>query len=700
MAALTLVMLLFADVTAWSLHPLYKWRLARTFAGCAAWPTTDAGARPSGPVQAAAAPQRAHARPVPRAPNRSAGVPELLVCASVNVSDQGTTPPGQSSLASCSARRGRVRRPVVVPEPTSWWRWLLVPGADRGARPRRSARWRCRPPTTSGAVGERADARHHDLGRRRHVGGGDRPVHGEDDPGAAPVPLALDQRPARRVAAEPRHCRCSPHRSAGARQPAAGPPARTRWSDRHRVRSVPVRHRRRHIENLGLLELLRRGCRTIVCLDAAGGIDPHVLDAGRGDRAGGVRPERRIDIDPARPEAEREANASRLTWSATIRYAAIADRPSGRLIYGKALVTAESRGTCRPTRAKDARFRPPDNRPALQRRDVRRLPGPGPPRRRAVRPRSRRRPRATERAERPPTSTSGAAAGRGHGGDGRRVPLNRGSIDRVSACSCPPGWQAAAMTLQVIQWATGGVGRAAIEGVLAHPDLELVGLLGPQRRQGRPGRRRRWSGVDPIGVAATADVDALLALDADCVVYSPLHGRPRPWSPASCARARTWSRRSAGSTRPRRRARALEAACAEGGVTLHGTGIHPGGITERFPLMVSALSRAITHVRAEEFSDIRTYGAPDVVRDIMLFGGHPRGGERRARCPTLLGRRLQPVGPHGRRRAGLRPRPRAPHDPRGRGGDGADRLAHRRRSSPGRSRRSASAGRPRSTASR
>jgi hypothetical protein len=67
----------------------------------------------------------------------------------------------------------------------------------------------------------------------------------------------------------------------------------------------------------------------------------------------------------------------------------------------------------------------------------------------------------------------------------------------------------------------------------------------------------------------------------------------------------------------------LDAACREAGVTLHGTGIHPGGITEKFPLMVSALSGAITHVRAEEFSDIRTYSAVDVVRDIMLFGATP-----------------------------------------------------------------------------
>ena len=31
------------------------------------------------------------------------------------------------------------------------------------------------------------------------------------------------------------------------------------------------------------------------------------------------------------------------------------------------------------------------------------------------------------------------------------------------------------MTLKVVQWATGGVGVAAIKGILEHPDLELVG---------------------------------------------------------------------------------------------------------------------------------------------------------------------------------------------------------------------------------
>jgi antitoxin YefM len=32
------------------------------------------------------------------------------------------------------------------------------------------------------------------------------------------------------------------------------------------------------------------------------------------------------------------------------------------------------------------------------------------------------------------------------------------------------------MTLRVVQWATGGMGRAPIEAILLHPDLELVGV--------------------------------------------------------------------------------------------------------------------------------------------------------------------------------------------------------------------------------
>jgi len=178
------------------------------------------------------------------------------------------------------------------------------------------------------------------------------------------------------------------------------------------------------------------------------------------------------------------------------------------------------------------------------------------------------------------------------------------------------------MKYRVIQWATGGVGRAAIQGIVDHPELELVGCwVHGRMKDGRDAGE--LAGIAPLGIMATRDVEALLALDADCVLYSPILGDAEliarilrsgknvvtplgwffPWRSPDVA--------------------ALEAACHAGRTTLHGTGIHPGGITERFPLMISALSGRVTHVRAEEFSDIRTYSAPDVIGDIMLFGKTP-----------------------------------------------------------------------------
>ena len=175
--------------------------------------------------------------------------------------------------------------------------------------------------------------------------------------------------------------------------------------------------------------------------------------------------------------------------------------------------------------------------------------------------------------------------------------------------------------IRVAQWATGGVGRAAIQDVLAHPDLELVGAwVHSEDKDGRD--VGEIIGGHPIGVLATTDRQAIIDGDADCVVYSPL--MPDEAEVVALLRAGKNVVTPVGWVNPDPATTGdLEAACAEGDSTLHGTGIHPGGITERFPLMVSALSAGVTHVRSEEFSDIRTYGAPDVIRHIMAFGATP-----------------------------------------------------------------------------
>jgi len=77
------------------------------------------------------------------------------------------------------------------------------------------------------------------------------------------------------------------------------------------------------------------------------------------------------------------------------------------------------------------------------------------------------------------------------------------------------------MTYRVIQWATGNVGRVAVQGILSHPELELVGawVHGADKAGRDVGE---ICGLDPIGVRATASIDDVVALSADCVLYSPL----------------------------------------------------------------------------------------------------------------------------------------------------------------------------------
>jgi len=175
--------------------------------------------------------------------------------------------------------------------------------------------------------------------------------------------------------------------------------------------------------------------------------------------------------------------------------------------------------------------------------------------------------------------------------------------------------------VRVIQWATGGVGRAAIEGILQHPELELVGCwVHSAEKHGLD--VGEIVGTDPTGVRATSSVEEILALPADAVLYAPLI--PDRDQVAALLRSGKNVVTPVGWFYPTEKDGApLAAACAEGGTTLHGTGINPGGITELHPLMFSALSSAVTFVRGEEFSDIRTYNAPDVVRHIMMFGGPP-----------------------------------------------------------------------------
>jgi 4-hydroxy-tetrahydrodipicolinate reductase len=74
------------------------------------------------------------------------------------------------------------------------------------------------------------------------------------------------------------------------------------------------------------------------------------------------------------------------------------------------------------------------------------------------------------------------------------------------------------MSYRVIQWSTGELGRKAIAGIVGHPDLELAGTwVFSEDKDGRD--VGEVCGRAPLGVRTTRDADALLAMDADCIVY-------------------------------------------------------------------------------------------------------------------------------------------------------------------------------------
>src|SRR5215831_11857378 len=77
------------------------------------------------------------------------------------------------------------------------------------------------------------------------------------------------------------------------------------------------------------------------------------------------------------------------------------------------------------------------------------------------------------------------------------------------------------MTHRVVQWTTGNVGKRSVRAIVNNPELELVGCYAWSRD--KVGRDvGEMCGIERIGVAATNDIDALLALRPDCVVYNPM----------------------------------------------------------------------------------------------------------------------------------------------------------------------------------
>ncbi len=161
------------------------------------------------------------------------------------------------------------------------------------------------------------------------------------------------------------------------------------------------------------------------------------------------------------------------------------------------------------------------------------------------------------------------------------------------------------MSHRVIQWSTGNVGSYALRAVLHQPELEHVGLwVHSEKKSGRDAGE--LCGVGPVGLAATNDADALLEMDADCVVYTATADlRLMEAVDDVCRILRSGKNVVSSSIVPlvhpgqlgAEVQQKLEDACREGSASFWTNGIDPGFANDVLPLTLSGLCERWTQIR-------------------------------------------------------------------------------------------------------
>jgi hypothetical protein len=170
---------------------------------------------------------------------------------------------------------------------------------------------------------------------------------------------------------------------------------------------------------------------------------------------------------------------------------------------------------------------------------------------------------------------------------------------------------------RVVVYGTGFVGKLVIPEIVRHPLFELVGVgvSNPEKVGKDVGE---ICGIKPIGLAATDDVDALVALKPDALVhYGPTAGYARDnirymkkfllAGIDVCSTAMTpwvWPTMK---QNPPQWITPITEACAAGGASCFTTGIDPGFANDLFPMTLMGLCGEVRLVRALEILDYVNY---------------------------------------------------------------------------------------------
>ena len=184
------------------------------------------------------------------------------------------------------------------------------------------------------------------------------------------------------------------------------------------------------------------------------------------------------------------------------------------------------------------------------------------------------------------------------------------------------------MGYRVVQWSTGNVGQHALRCIIGHPDLELVGVwVHGADKVGKDAGE--LCGVGPVGIAATNDADALIALKPDCVSYMATGDlRPHEAVDDMCRILEAGANVVSTSvvtlvyppTSDQRAVAKLEEACRVGGTSCFTSGIDPGFANDLLPLTLLGACERVESVRVMEILNYDTYDQGEVLFETMGFG--------------------------------------------------------------------------------
>jgi hypothetical protein len=185
---------------------------------------------------------------------------------------------------------------------------------------------------------------------------------------------------------------------------------------------------------------------------------------------------------------------------------------------------------------------------------------------------------------------------------------------------------------RVIQFSTGNVGRHALRTLIERPDLELVGVHASGAEKVGRDAAELCGLTTPTGVVATDDIGALVALGADCVVYTSqaemrpteaideisrflaagtnVVGTSMVWLVAP-EQADDWLRDP------------LAKACNVGDTSLYINGIDPGFSGDTLVYTALSLSARATASTVQEIFDYGSYDDAEFTGVSMGFGTTP-----------------------------------------------------------------------------